>query len=63
MAAIAIGNEVAGYDKTAAAYVAAVKTVEQIVINALNLTDGSEKIFEVLDLADGTVDAQNPWTL
>ena len=61
----AIGNEVAakGHENTAADYVKAAKTVEQIVTDALNLTGDSGKIFEVLDLASDQVVNQSPWTL
>ena len=64
VAAIAIGNEVAKahYEATPGDYVKAVKQVEQIVTNALNL-NGQERIFEVLDLADHQVDSHSPWTL
>ena len=65
VAAISIGNEVASanYEATAADYVADAKSVEQIVTEALNLTDGAQKIFEVLDLADNQATSKKPWTL
>lgn len=63
LVAIALGNEVNGYDHTPQAYVDGAKSLEQIVINTLNLTGSGRQIFEVLDTASGMFGGGgNTWT-
>lgn len=58
-AAIALGNEVQGYEDTADAYVQGALKLENAIVKKLNFSDG--RIFEVLDLASGKIDGK--WNL
>ena len=63
LVAIAIGNEVSFYEPGAEAYVNNATTLEDRIVDALNLTGSSAKIFEVLDLPSHSNESVLKWTL